>query len=188
VENCAISAALFGETKTDSATLLQTLDSHHECSFFKCTLGPLDPLLDSSSGSIIYACEDLKCMLQRKVPNKKADLLQQGGTSEHRPRHTQFSGGGGGDSFVGCNRTNFGGEPLLMSWSLMCKSSSPSARLIQSPHNPAQVQLCSLLHNLSAVPNAVRPLTTNKRIPMRKKTHTHMQPCRRKSAKSDRKC
>lgn len=48
--------------------------------------------------------------------------------------------------FVRRNRTNFGSEPELMSRSLMCKSSSPTAKPIQSTHNPAQVQLCSLLH------------------------------------------
>lgn len=64
--------------------------------------------------------------------------------------------------FVRRNRTNFGSEPELMSRSLMCKSSSPTAKPIQSTHNPAQVQLCSLLHYLSCVPNSVRPPTANK--------------------------
>lgn len=72
--------------------------------------------------------------------------------------------------FVGCNRTNFGREPLLMSWSLMCKSSSPRAKLIRSPHNPAQVQSCSLLHYLSCPPNNVRPHTANKSTSKTEKT------------------
>ena len=71
--------------------------------------------------------------------------------------------------FVRCHRTNFGSEPLLMSRSLMCKSSSPSAKLIRSPHNPAQVQPCSLLQYLSCVPNTVRPLTANKPVSKREK-------------------
>lgn len=84
--------------------------------------------------------------------------------------------------FVGCNRTNFGSEPLLMSRSLMCKSSGPSAKLIRSPHNPAQVQPCSLLHYLSCVPSSVRPPTANKPISKRE-IHTYMQPCWTKKKK-----
>lgn len=71
--------------------------------------------------------------------------------------------------FVRCNRTHFGSEPRLMSRSLMCKSFGPSARLIRSPYNPAQVQACSLQQCLSRVPNTVWPPTANKPISKREK-------------------
>lgn len=135
----------------------------------------LDTLLDFSSGSIIYAHKKQGHMprrLQRKIPNKKVDPLQQVHTSKCLHTHTQtrtstrktHSQEMVAIHFVGCNRINFGSEPLLMSRSLMCKSFSPSVKLIRSPHNPAQVQPCSPLHYLSCVPNTVRPPTANKPI------------------------
>lgn len=71
--------------------------------------------------------------------------------------------------FVGCNQTNSGSELVLMSSSLMCKSFSPSAKLIQFSHNPAQVQHRSLLHYLSFKENTVKPVTANENISTRKK-------------------
>lgn len=71
--------------------------------------------------------------------------------------------------FVRCKRTHFGSVPRLMSGSLMCKSSGPSARLIRSPYKPAQVQPCSLQQCLSCVPNTIWPPTANKPISKRKK-------------------
>lgn len=116
----------------------------------------------------------LRC-LQRKIPNKKVDPLQQVHTSKCLHTQTRTSTWKYHSQemvvirFVGCNRTHFGSEPLLMSRSLMCKSSSPSAKLIRSPHNPAQVQPCSPLHYLSCVPNTVRPPTANKPVSKREK-------------------
>lgn len=131
----------------------------------------LDPLLEFSSGSIIYAQKEMRHMpqrLQRKIPNKKADPLQQvcARAHTHTRSYTCMSKYHSREMvairFVRCNRSNFGSEPLLMSTSLMYKSSGPSAKLIRSPYNPTQVQPCSLLHCLSCVPNTVRPPTANK--------------------------
>lgn len=72
------------------------------------------------------------------------------------PLHTEIAQGDGCNHFVECNRTNFRSEPVLMSRSLMCKSFSPSAKLIRSPHDPAQVPPRSLLHYFNCVQNAVR--------------------------------
>ena len=129
----------------------------------------LDPLLEFSSGSIIYAQKEMRHMpqrLQRKIPNKQVDPLQQVCTRTHTHTHTRmskyYSQEMAAIHFVRCNKSNFASEPLLMSTSLMYKSSGPSAKLIRSPYNPAQVQPCSLLHCLSCVPNTVRPPTANK--------------------------
>lgn len=115
--------------------------------------------------------------LQRKIQNKKVDPLQQVHTSEclrtqtrtHTSTQKYHSQEMMANHSVGRNRTNFGSKPLLMSRSLMCKSSGPSAKLIQSPQNPAQVQPCSLLHYLSCLPNTIKPPTANKPVFKREK-------------------
>lgn len=172
-----------GETKTDGAEWPRPVAGFcAECNLSRRTprlllISMIDPLLDFSSGGIIYARKQMRHMLrclQPKIPSKKADPLQQVCKSKrlhaHEHTHTRHSQEMGPIHFVGCNRTNFGREPLLMSWSLMCKSSSPSAKLIRSPHNPAQVQSCSLLHYLSCPPNNIRPHTANKSTSKTEKT------------------
>lgn len=170
-----------GETKTDGAEWPQPVDGFcAECNLSRRTpklllISMIDPLLDFSSGDIIYAREQMRHMLrclQPKIPSKKADPLQQVCKSKrlHAHEHTRHSQEMVLIHFVGCNRTNFGREPLLMSWSLMCKSSGPRAKLIRSPHNPAQVQSCSLLHYLSCPPNNIRPHTANKSTSKTEKT------------------
>lgn len=114
----------------------------------------------------------LRC-LQPKIQVRKLTLYNKcakANTYTHTNTHTRHSQEMRLIHFVGCNRTNFGREPLLMSWSLMCKSSSPRAKLIRSPHNPAQVQSCSLLHYLSCPPNNIRPHTANKSTSKTEKT------------------
>lgn len=129
-----------------------------------------DPKLDFSSGGIICAREKMRhtphvCRVKSQTSeltlyNKCAQANAYTPTRA-RSQHSQEMAA---IRLAGCSRTNFGSEPLLMSRSLMCKSSGPSAKPIRSPHNPAQVQPCSLPHYLSRVPNTVRPLTANKPI------------------------
>lgn len=123
-------------------------------------------------------------ILLGKIPNKSADLLQQRDTSQclhtptHKHTHTHTSTRKQESQemvpihFVGSNRTNFGSESPLMSRPLMRKTSDPRAKLIHCPHNPAQVQPCSLLHYLSCVPKSVINLYLK-----REKIHTYMRPC-----------
>lgn len=115
-----------------------------------------------------HVCRE-KSQIRKLTPQSKYTQANASAHTHTQARHSQEMMA---NHFVGCNRTNFASEPLLMSRSLMCKSSGPSAKLIQSPHNPAQVQPRSLLHYLSCVPNTVRPPTANKPVSWREK-HTH---------------
>lgn len=171
-----------GETKTDGAEWPRPVAGFcAECNLSRRTprlllISMIDPLLDFSSGGIIYARKqsDTCCdVCSPKSQVRKLTLYNKCAKANAYTRtntHTWHSQEMGPIHFVGCNRTNFGREPLLMSWSLMCKSSSPRAKLIRSPHNPAQVQSCSLLHYLSCPPNNIRRHTANKSTSKTEKT------------------
>lgn len=112
-----------------------------------------------------------KCQMRQLTPCNRStnEWTLVHSTTHTHTRSNQMLWEMGTNHFVECNRTNFGSEPLLMRRSLMCKSFSPSARLIRSPPNPAQVQPCSLLHHLSCVRNTVRPLAANKPLSERER-------------------